>query len=117
MKPIGKQKFERMCSAAGMQAVRRENINGADVCVADGFSATPHVTFKKFGIEEGQFPYGCYGTFWIDFANDDKLNWGGTLFCDAMHDSGHSLEAKRNMRVNAALADARETIARRKKAH
>lgn len=113
---LGKSKIESMCRAAGCLPVKRATVMGREVFVADGFSATPHVTFQRFDIDDGDFPFGCFGTFWWTFEGDEKMAMGRPLFFDAFHDTGYSKESKQMMRVSKALKDAEETFVLRKKA-
>jgi hypothetical protein len=112
---IGKSKIETMCRNAGVIPVARKKINGIEVFIADGFSATPAVTFQKFEVTAEEFPFGCYGTFWWIF-NDEKLAGGRPLFCDAFHDPQYSPEGKKQIRINAALKDAKDNLKRNKRA-
>lgn len=112
---MNKDKIERMCRAAGMKPVRRERISGAEVFIADGFSATPHVTYARFGVEPYEFPGGCYATLWWLSRGEDKLDIGQPLFFELLHDSDQSHVGKRLARINAALKSARDFLAQRKR--
>lgn len=107
---LGKTKIERMCRAAGVLPVSRATVKGREVFIADGFSAKPHETFKRFAIEQGDFPFGAFGTFWWIFENDEKLSLGRPLFFDAFHDAGHTVESKQKMRIASAIKDAEQTL-------
>lgn len=113
---LGKTKIERMCRAAGVVPCDRKTVNGREVFVADGFSATPEVTFQRFDVERKDFPLGCYATFWWVFDTDEKMSLGRPLFFDFLHDAGHTVEGKKKMRVAAALKDAATTLAMQSKA-
>lgn len=113
---LGKSKIEQMCRAAGVIPVKRATVQGREVFIADGFTATPAVTFQKFDVEEKDFPFGCFGTFWWTFESEDKFSLGRPLFFDAFHDKGYSPESKQGMRIRAALKDAEEMIMARDKA-
>ena len=114
---IGKNKIESMCRNAGMLPVKRGNINGVEVFIADGFAAKPHITFRTFGVDKGEFPFGCFATLWWVSKGDEKLDIGQPLFFDAFHDSGYSPEGKQTGRVNAAMKEAEKFLDRRKKVH
>lgn len=107
---LGKTKIERMCRAAGVIPCDRKTVNGREVFIADGFSARPHETFKRFAIEHGDFPFGAFGTFWWIFEGDEKLSLGRPLFFDAFHDTGHTAESKKKMRIAAAIKDAQQLL-------
>ena len=114
---IGKNKIERICRAAGMKPVSRDNIRGVEVFIADGFSLMPHNNFRRFGIEPTDFPHGMYATLWWASKGDEKLDTGQPLFFDVMHDPSVAIHDKQRARINAALKSAREFINRRRKAH
>jgi hypothetical protein len=95
--------------------VKRDNINGVEVFIADGFSSAPHITYRKFGINDGEFPFGCFVTLWWVSCGDEKLDTGQPLFFDAFHDSQHSLEGKKLARINTALLAAKKFLEDRKK--
>lgn len=107
---LGKTKIERMCRAAGVVPVKRATVMGREVFIADGFSARPHETFKRFDVEQNDFPFGAFGTFWWIFDTEDKMSMGRPLFFDAFHDSGHTVESKQNMRIASAIKDAEHTL-------
>ena len=113
---LGKTKIERMCRAAGVVPCDRRTVNGREVFIADGFSATPEVTFQKFDVERADFPLGCYATFWWIFESDEKMSLGRPLFFDFLHDPGHSAESKKKMRIAAAVKDAETTLIAQKRA-
>lgn len=114
---IGKNKVESMCRAAGMKPAARGSSGGMEIFIADGFSAPPHIAFRKFGIEQDEFPMGMYATLWWVSKADEKLDIGQPLFFDALHDAGYSTGDKRRMRIKAALKEAESFLSRRKKAH
>jgi hypothetical protein len=99
-----------MCRAAGVLPEKRATVQGREVFIADGFSAKPHETFKRFDIEQGDFPFGAFGTFWWIFDTDDKMSLGRPLFFDAFHDAGHTVESKQKMRIASAMKDAEQTL-------
>lgn len=112
-----KHAVERMCRNAGMLPVSRTNIDGAEVFVADGFAAHPAITFRRFGISDGEFPGGCYATLWWVSRQEDKLDIGQPLFFELLHNPEYGNGGKKLARVNAAVNAAKEFLDRRKKAH
>lgn len=111
-----KDAVERMCRKAGMVPVSRTNIDGAEVFVADGFAAHPAITFRRFGISDGEFPGGCYATLWWVSRQEDKLDIGQPLFFELLHDRSMSSEGKKYARINSAVNAAKEFLDSRKKA-
>ena len=114
---IGKQRIEDICRSAGMVPVARDNINGTELFIADGFSAPPHHAFRRFDVGPTDFPYGMYITLWWVSRGDEKLDTGQPLFFDAFHDSEYSLADKKLARINSAKQTAVEFLQKRKKAH
>lgn len=112
-----KDAVERMCRAAGMVPVRRTTIDGAEVFIADGFAANPSITFQKFGIEQNDFPGGCFATLWWVSRQEDKLDIGQPLFFELFHDRHMSSEGKQYARVNSAVNEAKKFLDRRKARH
>lgn len=94
---------------------RRDTIDGVEVFIADGYSARPELKFKKFGVEPGEYSWGCYVTLWW-ISKDDDLDVGQPIFFDAMHDPEFDTTTKKHARINTALKTATEFIERRKKA-
>lgn len=113
---IGKGSIERICRSAGMLPAKRDKIDGVEVFIADGFAANPSVTFKTFGVESKDFPFGCFATLWWVSRGDEKLDTGQPLFFDAFHDSQYSPASKKLARINTALQEAAAFLKRRKKA-
>lgn len=114
---MDKHAIERMCRKAGMRPVKRDRIDGAEVFIADGFAATPHVTFAKFGIEPKDFPGGCYATLWWVSRKEDKLDIGQPLFFELLHNPEYGNGSKQIARINAAMNEARTFLKRRNKMH
>lgn len=112
---ISKNKIERICRSAGMRPVKRGNIEGAEVFIADGFSLMPHRPFQRFGVEPTEFPAGMYCTLWWVSRGEDKLDIGQPLFFDAFHDRDYSRDDKQRARINAAMKEAGDFLAHRKK--
>jgi hypothetical protein len=113
---IGKNKIETMCRNAGMRPVKRDNINGAEVFIADGFSPPPHLNFRRFGVEATDFPLGMYATLWWVSKGDEKLDTGQPLFFDSMHDPQIGRGSKQLARINSALKEAKSFLQKRRKA-
>lgn len=114
---IGKSKIEDICRRAGMKPVKRDNIEGAEVFIADGFSMMPHTYYRRFGVEPHDFPHGMYITLWWVSKGDENLDIGQPLFFDVMHNPEYANGSKQLARINSALATARDFLDRRKKAH
>ena len=110
---IGKHKIETMCRAGGLLPVARDNIDGAELFVADGFSSPPHQKHRRF-LDADEFPFGCFVTLWWLSKGDEKLDTGQPLFFDAFHDGGHTALGKQLARIAAAKKTAREFLMRRK---
>lgn len=107
---MNKHKIEDICRRAGMVPVKRDNIDGAEVFIADGFSSPPHVTLRRF-LDDKEFPFGCYATLWWVSKGEDKLDTGQPLFFDALKADSRSQHA----RVNTAIKEATLFLRRRKK--
>lgn len=112
---IGKDKIERICRDAGMTPAKRDNIEGAEVFIADGFSLPPHRAYRRFGIGPKQFPTGMYATLWWVSRGEDKLDIGSALFFELLHDPQYSGADKKRGRINAALKDAKDFLDGRKR--
>ena len=113
---IGKNKIERMCRNAGMKPVRRDNLEGVEVFIADGFSLPPHQNYRRFDIGPLDFPKGMYVTLWWASKGDEKLDAGQPLFFDAFHNPEYANGSKKVARVNSAMAAAKSFLDSRKKA-
>lgn len=113
---MDKSNIERMCRDAGLTPEKREPFEGMDIFVADGFVAQPHVTFRRFGIESGEFPFGCFATLWWTAYGEQKFDVGRPIFFNAFHDPQYDKETKKRARVNTAVNDARDFIRQRNKA-
>lgn len=113
---IGKQKIERMCRDAGMIPVKRGTVRGAELFIADGFSAPPHHNYRRFGVEATDFPFGMFATLWWVSKGDEKLDTGQPLFFDAFHNPEYAKADKQRARINSAIKEADTFLQRRKKA-
>lgn len=114
---MDKHAIEIMCRKAGMLPVKRGRIDGAELFIADGFSATPHITFRKFGVEAKDFPGGCYATLWWVSRKEDQLDIGQPLFFELLHNPEYGHGSKQVARINAAMKEAKAFLAKRKKMH
>lgn len=112
-----KNRIEFICRNAGMKPVKRDSIEGVEIFIADGFSLAPHRAYRRFGIDEREFPRGMYATLWWASKGDEKLDIGQPLFFDVFHDPEYSREDKQRARIAAALKEAGKFLAKRKKAH
>lgn len=108
-----KEVIEKACRKAGMTPARRTKIDGIEVFIADGFSSQPHRSFARFGVEEGEFPKGCYATLWWA-SKDNDLDIGQPLFFDPMHNPEYDLRTKKMARINSAIQEASGFLSRRK---
>ena len=118
MQVITKNKMESMCRTAGLVPVARRTVDGREVFIADGKSATPERTFSKFGVEANDFPGGCYATMYFVSRREDKLDIGHIMFFDLFHNPELAHEAKQQARINTAVDHAKALLTRLKsKAH
>lgn len=101
-----KDKLEQMCRMAGMAPAVRECARGAEIFVADGYAADAE-TFRKFGGNKTEFPFGAYMTLWSVANGEDRIIGGGSLLFDAFHDPSFDVGTKKIARVNTALKEAR----------
>lgn len=61
---LTKDSFAKMCAEAGITPAFRETYMGREIIVGYGFVRHPEWVLRKFGVEKGQFPFGCYCTCW-----------------------------------------------------
>lgn len=111
---MNKEQFERALTASPVKPVHRTKIGKHEIFVADGFVPPTHFRFlERFAMTAtpDEFPFGCYVTIWYE---EKKVGLCGIAICDAMHDSGNSLEAKAAMRIQSAVAMAQRDILRKK---
>lgn len=108
---LKKQFIETVCRAAGLLPVRRETINGTSICVADGFSATPHIQFRRFGADTPtDFPFGAYLTiFWVE-RTEDEFEIGVPMLFDSFHNREYDKDTKQIARINTALTAAKDLL-------
>lgn len=107
---MNKDKIEQMCRAAGLFPELRETIRGHEVCIADGFSPRPDVTFARMGVEQGEFPYGAFVTMWWAAQGEERMRMAEPLFFDAFHDPQWDKATKKQARINAAKQRAAEVL-------
>lgn len=107
---MNKHKIEDICRKSGMVPVSRTRINGAEVFIADGFSAHPGIMFKRFGVEPEDFPGGCYATLWWCSRREDQLDVGQPLFFQLLHNPELTSEGKKRARINSAIDEARKFL-------
>ena len=117
MAKLSKQDIERMCRNGCMEPVKRGKFQGAEIFIADGMSAPPHLAHRRFGIGPEQFPGGMYVTMWWLARGEDKLDVGSFLYFELLHDPMLSKSGKQRARINSAMQDAKAFLASgRKKA-
>jgi hypothetical protein len=109
---LTKDSLARMCAGAGMQPEIRTHYRHFDVFIADGFTAHPEVTLRRFGVGPGDFPFGAFVTMWSVAKGEDHIEVASILTEDAF--KGHGEQAKRD-RLKAALYKAGEFIAKRQR--
>lgn len=115
MAKLTKQDIERICRNGSMEPVKRGKIGSAEVFIADGVSAPPHLAHRRFGIGPEQFPGGMYVTMWWLARGEDKLDVGSFIYFELLHDPMLSKSGKRRARINAAMKDANDFLASRRK--
>lgn len=113
---LNKSSVEDMCDRAGIKPSYRGGVHGVDVFICEGFSMTPDVTFRRFGVGRGEFPWGCYCTIWWVARGEERFDVGMPMFFDAFHNPELDLEGKKIARRNRALDDVTRFITQRKKA-
>ena len=110
-----RDQFEKILDATGIKPVKRFSVLGEEVFIADGFVPPSMQTYlSRFNIEKDEFPYGCFMTFWVAEQKGGMGDAGFAAF-DAFHDSGHSPEAKLDMRVQEVERRATADLENRKK--
>lgn len=114
MNRLSKDDMERICRSVGLRPAKHLTIDGVDVYIADGFSATPHVTFQRLAnFEPDEFPFGSYVSLYFTEGLPVGLNGGQPLFFDAIQMDSRNEAA----RMNATVVAAKKFIAERKKHH
>lgn len=115
MAKLTKQDIERICRNGCMEPAKRGKIDGAEVFIADGVSMPPHFIHRRFGIGPEQFPAGMYVTLWWLARGEDKLDVGSFLYFELLHDPMLTSAGKKRARINAAMKDAKDFLASRKR--
>lgn len=112
---LSKDIVEGMCRRAGLKPEKRETIKGRSVYVCDGFSAQPHITFRRFGVDPGEFSFGAYCTIWWIEGREGEFEVGMPMIFDAFHDRHLDMATKKVARINSAIQDAARFISNREK--
>lgn len=110
---LNKHNTEKMCRGAGLHPTKRERFQDREIYVADGFSERPEFTFKRFGVDPGEFPNGAFCTIWFVAKSESFFELGHPLLFDKFHDPVISPGSKQMARVNKAVQEAQESISRR----
>lgn len=108
-----KDKMETLIRALGAVPVSRDNISGYEVFFGDGFSEWPHINFVKQGaLSPGQFPKGCYVTWWFAVKGEDHLKGGAPVFFDPDHDVAkwHDESTLQQARINVTKVAAKRYL-------
>lgn len=112
---LTKETVSKMLGAAGIQPEKRIAHDGYDIFIGDGFAAHPENTFKRFGVNKGEFPFGAYCTIWFAAQGEDFFLVGCPALYDAFHDKNMDINAKKAGRINNAVRDAKKFIADKKR--
>ena len=91
-----------MLEAAQMKQAAKSTFRGYSILIADGFSKTPELHYKRFGVDEDEFPNGAYCTIWFISRDDHKIDCGAPLIFDADHNPGWEASFKEKARINTA---------------
>ena len=105
-----KSTLEKSFDEIGVKPVGRHKVYGFDILFGDGFVTKPYPALKKFGIEENEYPNGCYVTCWLWSTDDSKVGLGLPIFFDPMHDIAQPLNWRRERRLDEAKMSAIHTI-------
>jgi hypothetical protein len=97
-----KQALRESFSEIGVKEIARKTISGHDVLFADGFVVKPFPALKKFGVEEDQYPNGCYATVWLLAGGEDAIGLGLPIFFDPMHNVTQSIPTRQVIRLQCA---------------
>lgn len=118
LKLTGKAKIEKMVRDAGLTPQSRRSVRDYDLLLADGLSLPPHKHWRRFGIDPGEFPRGCYVTFWWLMKGEDRLFIAGPIFFDINHNPEYiDPETRRRARLNKATKDAQTFVKRLHSTH
>ena len=113
---LNRSVVEKMMDAAGLVPEGKLEYRDREIYIADGFAAHPENTFRRFGCEPGEFPFGCYCVMWFIAKGEDFFELGRPMLFDAMHDKDKkwSLPDKRRARINSAIKEAKAHVDLRK---
>jgi hypothetical protein len=106
---LTKDSFAKMCARADIKPVHREAYRSYDILIGDGRVINPGAVLGRFGIEQSDFPLGCFCTVWC-IAKDDKIALAGVLPNKLTHDIHYDENSKRMARVAAGVVMARKHI-------
>jgi hypothetical protein len=115
---MDKEAVARMTAAAGATPVKREQYDGHEIFISDGFTFNAASQYSRFGVELGDFPNGAYVTMWWVAKGETRFEVGAPIFFKPDHDFDLFMGNKNLMqqaRVNAAVATAKQIIDWRKK--
>lgn len=108
---ISREKLEESFRNAGLELIAREKVGDYVLFMGDGFSQSPHIKWRRFGVDPGDFPAGMFVTFWWlgkDVGDTVKLHIGRPAFFDLT-------EFRKNERLNAARKDAKNALKKLRK--
>jgi hypothetical protein len=106
---LTKNNVINMLARAGTQPAYRGVHQGYDIYIADGRTDKPEWVLRRFGVEPGDFPNGCFTTFWF-VAEGERFLVGQMLPFDIFHDPQYDEQSKHTARVAGALVQARNFI-------
>jgi len=112
-----KDEFDTALSAGPIKPVLRTMVGDREVFIADGYVPSSFLPFlSRFGMSatEEEYPFGVFATIWYC---ESRIGWCGLLLCDALHNPGHSNEARQDMRAKSAVAIARKELSRKSRMH
>jgi len=101
--PKNEQELDEFIRIKGMRPVGYYDYKGQKVYLAE----TDLETNKK-----NEYPWGYYQvSWWVRPLNQNsRFDGGSWLEFDGMHEMNHTTEGRRDMRINAAKANANEWI-------
>lgn len=113
---LNRQTVERMMTDAQMRPETKQSYKGQQIFIADGFSKTPAVHYRKLGIEPGEFPNGVHCTIWFVGVGEEKLDAGAPAFFEPNHNPEWDEDTKKSKRIEKVLENAKNFIDARAKA-
>ena len=108
-----KEQILDLSKRANMREAGKETYKGYEIYVAEGYSDHPHVEYRRFFIDEKDFPYGAYMSMWWVAEDEDHFDVGRPMFFASDHDPQMPVSQRPKARTNAALNDAKSFIERR----